>query len=180
MTPRRFNEGQDFEFPPEFGFTGSAQGRHDARPHPTHNMNEFGASAAKGYQVGGPVAPQPMPAPPPQRKPPVPVDPDQLHMALRGAAKLGAMGALHRLASRGRQQRQQMQAAPEEAQPMAEGGKFIQTAVKRPGRLKRLAKKHGVSLGQEIAKDVHSSDPSLRSAAVLGRRFRSGEFKKGK
>lgn len=66
---------------------------------------------------------------------------------------------------------------PQQVSPMAEGGKFIQKAVKRPGRLKNLAEKHGVSLGEEIAKDVHSKDPSLRGAALLGRRFRSGEFK---
>lgn len=54
--------------------------------------------------------------------------------------------------------------------------KFLGKAVKRPGRLKNLAKRHGVSLGEEIAKDVHSKNPSLRAAAVLGRRFRSGEF----
>lgn len=66
---------------------------------------------------------------------------------------------------------------PQQVPLMAEGGKFIQKAVKRPGRLTKLAEKHGVSLGEEIAKDVHSKDPSLRGAALLGRRFRSGEFK---
>ena len=46
----------------------------------------------------------------------------------------------------------------------------------------KLAHEHGVSLGQEIAKDKHSDDPSLRGAANLGARFRSGEFshKKGR
>ena len=60
---------------------------------------------------------------------------------------------------------------------MAEGGKFIQHAIKHPGRMTELAHRHGVSLGQEIAHDKHSSDPSLRAAANLGARFRSGEFK---
>jgi hypothetical protein len=58
--------------------------------------------------------------------------------------------------------------------------KFLQKAVKRPGRMKKLAKKHGKSLGAEIAMDKHSKDPSLRGAANLGARFRSGEFGKGK
>ena len=51
---------------------------------------------------------------------------------------------------------------------------FIKSAVKRPGRLKKLAAKHGKSLGAEIASDKHSKDPSLRSAANLGARFRKG------
>lgn len=63
---------------------------------------------------------------------------------------------------------------------MARKKKFLQKAVKRPGRMKRLAARHGVSLGKEIEKDKHSSDPSLRSAANLGARFRSGEFQKPK
>lgn len=63
---------------------------------------------------------------------------------------------------------------------MARKKKFLQKAVKRPGRMKRLAAKHGKSLGAEIATDKHSKDPSLRAAANLGARFRSGEFKKPK
>ena len=47
-------------------------------------------------------------------------------------------------------------------------------AIKRPGRMKRLAARHGVSLGKEIEKDKSSSDPSLRAAANLGARFRKG------
>ena len=70
----------------------------------------------------------------------------------------------------------QPQSSPVAAQ--AKGGKFIQKAVKHKGRMTKLAARHGVSLGEEIAKDVHSKDPSLRGAALLGRRFRKGEFEK--
>ncbi len=69
------------------------------------------------------------------------------------------------------------------AQPptmLAKGGKFIQKGIKHPGRMKKLAARHGVSLGEEISKDKHSKDPSLRAAANLGARFRSGEFRHGK
>lgn len=56
--------------------------------------------------------------------------------------------------------------------------KFIQKSIKHPGRMIELAKKHGVSLGQEIAKDIHSKNKSLRSAAILAKRFRSGDLHK--
>lgn len=52
--------------------------------------------------------------------------------------------------------------------------------IKRPGRMKKLAARHGVSLGKEIEKDVHSPNASLRDAAVLGRSFRSGKIGKAK
>ena len=63
-------------------------------------------------------------------------------------------------------------------QGLAEGGHFIQKGIRHPGRMKKLAARHGVSLGQEIAKDKHSDDPSLRAAANLGARFRSGDLSK--
>lgn len=46
-------------------------------------------------------------------------------------------------------------------------------AVKRPGREKRRAKEHGVSLHQQLVSDSHSKDPSLRGAGQLGLRFQA-------
>lgn len=46
-------------------------------------------------------------------------------------------------------------------------------AVKRPGREKRRAKEHGVSLHQQLERDAHSSDASLRGAGQLGLRFQA-------
>ncbi len=58
----------------------------------------------------------------------------------------------------------------------AKGGKFIQKGIKRPGRMKNLAKRHGVSTHQEMERDKHSSNPSLRSAANLGLRLTGGDL----
>lgn len=46
-------------------------------------------------------------------------------------------------------------------------------AVKRPGREKRRAKEHGVSLHEQLVRDSHSKDPSLRGAGELGLRFQA-------
>lgn len=170
----------DFEFPREFGFSGSSMGRHDARPHPVQGNDEYGAQGkARGGQpkvVTPGKAPQPM----------IPLS--TAANAAKGALALG----LGRGARMARQPRSPAPApgpapaampteAPAMTPAMAKGG-FLKTAVKRPGRMKRLAAQHGMSLGEEIAKDKHSKDPSLRAAANLGARFRSGEFrhKKGK
>jgi hypothetical protein len=109
--------------------------------------------------------------------------------AARGAAALGARVGRRQLAQGALQHLQRARAAqpaepapaPAAAPGMAQGGDFIQKAVKHPGRMKRLAAQHGKSLGDEIAHDKHSTDPSLRAAANLGARFRSGDLhKKGK
>jgi hypothetical protein len=55
--------------------------------------------------------------------------------------------------------------------------KWIGKAVKHPGREKARAAASGRSLGAQLEHDSHSSDPSLRAAANLGKRFRSGEFR---
>lgn len=69
-----------------------------------------------------------------------------------------------------------------EPEGFAEGGKFIQSAISHPGRMKNLAKRHGVSVHQEMEHDKHSKSPSLRSAANLGLRLTGGDLKphKGK
>jgi hypothetical protein len=57
--------------------------------------------------------------------------------------------------------------------PMAEKKKtkWIQGAVKHPGRETRRAKEHGVSVHQQLETDSHSSNRSLRAAGNLGLRF---------
>lgn len=50
---------------------------------------------------------------------------------------------------------------------------FESGAVKRPGREKRRAKEHGVSLHVQLEHDAHSSNPSLRGAGELGLRFQA-------
>ena len=57
----------------------------------------------------------------------------------------------------------------------AEGG-FIHGVIHHPGRMKNLAKEHGVSVHQEMESDKHSSSPSLRSAANLGLRLTGGDL----
>ena len=58
----------------------------------------------------------------------------------------------------------------------AKGGKWIGKGISRPGRMKKLAKEHGVSVHQEMERDKHSSSPSLRSAANLGLRLTGGDL----
>jgi len=52
--------------------------------------------------------------------------------------------------------------------------RFIQSAIKNPGRMKRGAARAGMSLHAYEEKQSHSSDPSMRSAANLGLRFAKG------
>jgi hypothetical protein len=52
--------------------------------------------------------------------------------------------------------------------------RFIQSAIKNPGRMKRGAARAGMGLHEYEEKQSHSSDPSLRSAANLGLRFGKG------
>ena len=55
--------------------------------------------------------------------------------------------------------------------------KFLQKAIKHPGRETRRAKEHGISLHQQLEKDAHSDNPSLRGAGNLGLRFQKHEFR---
>ena len=57
---------------------------------------------------------------------------------------------------------------------------WIKGAVKRPGREKRRAAEHGISVHEQLERDSHSSDPSLRGAGKLGLRFTSGDLHKSK
>jgi hypothetical protein len=95
--------------------------------------------------------------------------------AAKGAYQMGAMQGARAAAQRIAAVRR-----PQPQRPitpaLAKGGGFLKKAVKHPGRMKNLAARHGVSLGDEIAHDQHSSDPSLRSAANLGARFRGGDL----
>lgn len=53
----------------------------------------------------------------------------------------------------------------------ASGGKFIQKAIKHPGRETKRAKEHGVSVHEQMVKDSHSPNKSLRGAGALGLRL---------
>lgn len=50
-------------------------------------------------------------------------------------------------------------------------GKWIQGAIKHPGIEKARAKRNGVSTHQQLEKDAHSSNPTLRKRGALGLRF---------
>jgi hypothetical protein len=50
--------------------------------------------------------------------------------------------------------------------PMAK--KWIDKAIKRPGRETRRAKEHGVSTHEQMERDSHSKNKSLASAGRLG------------
>jgi hypothetical protein len=48
---------------------------------------------------------------------------------------------------------------------------FIQKAIKHPGREKRRAAEHGISVHEQLERDSHSKDKSLRGAGQLGLRL---------
>lgn len=52
--------------------------------------------------------------------------------------------------------------------------KFIQHAIKHPGRIKKAAARDGISVHQEAEKFAHSDDASKRSAGNLALRFEKG------
>lgn len=49
--------------------------------------------------------------------------------------------------------------------------KFISKAIKHPGREKRRAKEHGISVHEQMMRDAHSDNASLRGAGQLGLRL---------
>lgn len=51
---------------------------------------------------------------------------------------------------------------------------FIGGAIKHPGIEKAKAAKNGVSTHQQLEKDSHSSNPSVRGRGLLGLRFQKG------
>lgn len=53
--------------------------------------------------------------------------------------------------------------------------------IKRPGRMKRMAARLGVSLQEAEVRASHSSDPSLRAAGALGLRLgKGGDLHRGR
>jgi hypothetical protein len=64
--------------------------------------------------------------------------------------------------------------------PMAEKKKkhFIKQAIKHPGREIERAKRNGVSVHEQMEKDAHSKNPSLRGAGQLGLRLSSMSHKR--
>jgi hypothetical protein len=57
--------------------------------------------------------------------------------------------------------------------------KWIQKAIKHPGRLTKAAAASGVSKLQKANEWSHSSDPSKRAAGNLGKRFIKGKLHDG-
>lgn len=53
---------------------------------------------------------------------------------------------------------------------------FIKKAIKHPGREKARAAANGVSVHEQMVRDSHSSDPSLRGAGKLGLRLTGGDL----
>lgn len=54
------------------------------------------------------------------------------------------------------------------------GRHFIAGAIKRPGRMKRMAKRLGISVRQAEVRASKSSNKSLAAAGRLGLRFGKG------
>ena len=51
---------------------------------------------------------------------------------------------------------------------------WIKKAIKHPGIEKERAREHGISTHQQLEKDAHSSNPTLRARGNLGLRFQKG------
>lgn len=56
---------------------------------------------------------------------------------------------------------------------MAKRG-WISKSIKHPGIEKERAKEHGISTHEQLEKDSHSSNPTLRGRGDLGLRFEKG------
>ena len=52
--------------------------------------------------------------------------------------------------------------------------KWIGGAIKHPGIEKAKAAKAGISTHEQLVKDSHSKDPSVRGRGILGLRFQRG------
>lgn len=57
---------------------------------------------------------------------------------------------------------------------MAEKKGWISGAIKHPGIEKERAKRNGVSTHEQLEKDSHSGNPTLRARGNLGLRFQKG------
>lgn len=53
---------------------------------------------------------------------------------------------------------------------------FIKKAIKHPGRERKRAEEHGISVHEQMERDAHSDDPSLRGAGELGLRLTGGDL----
>ncbi len=51
---------------------------------------------------------------------------------------------------------------------------FIKKAIKHPGIEKQRAKEHGISTHEQLERDAHSDNPTLRGRGELGLRFEKG------
>jgi hypothetical protein len=49
--------------------------------------------------------------------------------------------------------------------------KWISKAIRHPGRETERAKRNGISVHEQMVRDSHSSNPSLRAAGNLGLRL---------
>lgn len=149
-----------------------------------------GGKAKRHFADGGPMGGSPMSAPPPAAPPmQEPTISMPMSTAKHVARKLVQAGAVHGAKAAvqglaGVARARQAQGAPSAPPPparsplppqgalsgMAEGGKFIQHAIKHPGRMKRGAEREGVSTHEYM--EEHDKDPgSLGSAARLGLRM---------
>jgi len=52
--------------------------------------------------------------------------------------------------------------------------KFLKSAIKHPGRVKKAAARAGISVHQEAEQMAHSSNKSVRGAGALALRFQKG------
>lgn len=57
---------------------------------------------------------------------------------------------------------------------MAEKKNWIGGAISKPGIEKAKAAKAGISTHEQLEKDSHSKDPSVRGRGILGLRFQKG------
>ena len=53
---------------------------------------------------------------------------------------------------------------------------FIKGAIRHPGREKRRSAEHGISVHEQMVRDSHSDNPSLRGAGALGLRLTGGDL----
>ncbi len=174
-----------FEFPSDFGFSGSA-----TKSHPQGHAK--GGPVRKA--MGGPQRPMGVPAapavPPGNTAEPTISMPASTAMRMgKGLVQAGALqgakaAAAHLAGGPAAAPRPPMPLpAPAAAAPpgggmagMAKGG-FIKKAIKHPGRETERAQRTGRSVHEQMEHDKHSNDPSLRGAANLGLRLTGGDLK---
>lgn len=80
-----------------------------------------------------------------------------------GAASLPRHGKAKHISGEG-------EAPKPHAGKRARGG-WIKSAIHHPGRERARAERNGVTVHEQLERDSHSSDPSLRGAGTLGLRL---------